>query len=74
MSDHTVRLKCWQIGGTHDALLISMTPKSRDPQAKGVWIPKSVCEHISRMPAKLGEWQEIEIEIPEWIAEKKELI
>ena len=74
MSNHCISLRCWQIKGTDKALCISMLPKDRAPNATGIWIPKSMLEHASRQPPKVNEWQEIEIKIPEWFAEKKGLI
>jgi hypothetical protein len=51
-----------------------MLPKDRAPNATGIWIPKSMVEHISRTPAKANEWPELSITLPEWFAEKKGLI
>lgn len=73
MSD-TINLRCWEIKGTAAALCISMLPKDRAPNATGIWIPKSMLEHISRTPAKVNEWTELSITLPEWFAEKKGLI
>lgn len=72
MSATTLRL--WQIGGTDKAFLLSKTPRDRDPHAPGIWVPRSVIEHITRFPAQVGEWQEVHVTVPEWIAEKKGLL
>lgn len=74
MSSHTVNIRGYEIGGTDKAILFTQLPKERDPHPKGTWIPKSVCEHISRGPQIVGEWRSIEITMPEWLAEKKGLI
>lgn len=74
MSTSTCNIKCWQIGGSPNAMLVSLTPKERDPNPKGIWLPKSQIEHISRTPAKPGEWDEVVLTMPEWLAEKKGLI
>lgn len=56
-------------------MLVTLLPKERNQNPKGIWVPKSVIEHISRTPAaKLGEWDEVLITLPEWLAEKKGLI
>jgi hypothetical protein len=70
----TTTLRLWQIGSTEKAYLLSKVPKSRDPHAQGVWVPRSVIEHITRFPAEPNEWQEVHVKLPEWIAEKKGLL
>jgi hypothetical protein len=55
-------------------MLVSLTPKERDPNPKGIWLPKSQIEHISRTPGLAGEWDEVVLTMPEWLAEKKGLI
>ena len=71
----TCNVKCYQVGGTPAAMLVTLLPKERNQNPKGIWVPKSVIEHISRTPAaKLGEWDEVLITLPEWLAEKKGLI
>lgn len=74
MSSNTVNIRCWEIGGTAQAILVALTPKSRNPTPSAIWLPKSMIEHASRMPPKTGDWREIEITLPEWFAEKKGLI
>jgi hypothetical protein len=70
----TTSIRCWHVGGTPDAMLISTTPKNSNRNGKKIWIPKSQVEHITRQPEKVNEWQEIVITIPEWLAEKKDLL
>ena len=43
-----------------------------DGQGKSIWIPKSQIQDYSESEYKSGD--EIEIELPEWLALEKELI
>jgi len=69
----TIKLRLWEVEERGMALLVSTTPKAgRD--GKQAWIPKSQLEHVSRLVVPLpGEWREIEVTIPLWLAEQKGL-
>ena len=69
----TVKVKCYEVGGTDKALLVSRWPKGQVKEP-GIWLPKSLLEHITRHPVETGMWRPIEIVMPEWLADKKGLI
>lgn len=74
MSDSTtVKITCYEVGGTPNAMLVSLSAKDETPKRTSAWIPRSQITHISRQP-KPGEWSLVTIELPEWLAIKKGLI
>ena len=69
-----VKVRCWKVGQTDKAILVSKTPKGRNPRpSDSVWIPRSVIEHTSTNNAD-GGWPELVLSLPEWIAEEKGLL
>lgn len=73
MSAEMIKVRLWQIGGTTNAYLFSTVNKERTERKEGVqaWVPRSQIEHISRNPARVGEWQEGTVTLPLWLAEAK---
>lgn len=59
---------------TEKAYLFSKTPRDRDPDTEGVWVPKSMCECIVWLPHDAGQWREALVDMPEWFAENKDLL
>lgn len=74
MTGETVKIRCWRIGGTPKAYLLAKEPKARDPKPKGIWFPRSQCEHVSVMNSEPGGWDEVVITMQEWIAAQKGLL
>lgn len=68
-------IKLWLVSSTDAAYLLTQFPKSEDPIGRrGVWVPRSMIERITKWPAGLNEFQKCEIDIPEWLAVKKGLL
>jgi len=72
MSNEPIKIRCWIAGSTDKAYQVSKTPQDRSHIL--VWIPRSQLEHVSKEPAKPGEWQEATITMPLWLAEDKDLV
>jgi len=73
MSD-LVKVRCYRIAHTDKAIRVSKIPKDRNPSPEDfVWIPKSICEHISTNGSD-GGWPELVISLPERIADQKGLL
>jgi hypothetical protein len=71
MSTETIKLRAWQVGGTAAALLLSSTPKDKNREGKQAWFPRSQIEHVTRQAQRVGEWQEVVVTLPLWLAEAK---
>lgn len=71
MSD-TITVRCWIIQERPNALLVSKLPQDRQGKEQA-WLPRSVLEHITRMPEVPGQWREALIKMPEWLAIEKGL-
>lgn len=67
-----ITVKAWIIQESQQAYQISTLPQNRD--WKAVWIPKSMCERITKGPQVEGEWRHCEIDMQDWFAEKKGLL
>ena len=59
-----------------DAFLLELSAVDRNvwDDDEGVWIPFSQVEKTDTSMANLEKGDEVVIEIPEWLAQKKELI
>ena len=72
---NTRRVVLYQIGGSPQAYKFSTKQKgdnTRDLHI--VWVPKSIIEHITRRPAQeLNQWDQCEVELPEWFLDKNNL-
>lgn len=69
-----ITLRLWQVHGTDKAYCFSKLPKDKAQQEDQIWIPRSQIEHITRLPAETGQWNECLVKLPEWLAEKKGLL
>jgi hypothetical protein len=73
-----IKVRCWIVRSTDKAYLFSKLPMSKSPtDADKVWIPRSLIEHITKQkaPDVLDiEYQECEVSLPEWVAEKNNLV
>ena len=67
----TIKLRCWQVGSSPAAVLLSTTPKDKNRDGKQAWFPRSLIEHVTRQAQRGGEWQELCVTVPLWLAEKK---
>ena len=68
-----IKLNLWQVDSSEKAYLFSTT-QNHKRDGKQVWIPRSMIEHVTRLPERIGEWQQCIVTLPEWIAEKKGLL
>lgn len=66
----TTTLRLYQIHGTDKAYCFSRLPKKDAKNSQGIWIPRSVITHISRMPAGVNEWPECGVTIEDWFIDK----
>jgi hypothetical protein len=60
----------WKIRDTEKAVLFSSTPF--DFSLANVWLPKSQIKIIRENKTE-SQWLECEIEIPDWLADEKDL-
>jgi hypothetical protein len=72
MMKTTIRL--FLMEQTDKAYRFSKTPRDRDPQSEGVWVPKSMVECVVWLPEEAGEWRQAFVDMQEWFAEKKGLL
>jgi hypothetical protein len=67
-----IKIRCWILGQSDKAYKVSRLPKSSFT-GKVAWVAKSQLDHVSKYPEVDG-WQECEMTMPLWLAEKTELV
>jgi len=56
------------------AIKFSKLPPEKKPEKSDfVWVPKSIIEHITRMPAGQAGWKECGVTLPDWFVTKAKL-
>lgn len=68
----TIRL--WLIKETDKAYFFSKVTQEKGSSNDGIWVPRSMCERITKGASEPGKWRFCEVEVQEWFAEKKGLI
>lgn len=71
------RIHCWIVRETEKALLVSKIPPNRTSPDQGpdaIWIPRSMCEGMTKLPPLPNGWREANIRMTESFAEMKGLL
>lgn len=68
----TRRVRLWEVRSTEKATEYSTMPKG-DPCGRTLWIPRSQVKHVSKDPAKPGEWRPCTVTLEAWLADKEDL-